>query len=202
MADKLQELTDKLYKEGLSKGREEGEQILEQAKAEAKKLSDESREAAEHTMKKAAKDAEQLREKAAADIRTASQQSLTALRKDIENILIGNIIDEKISAAASDPGFIRKVILATAENFSAGEPQDISLTISEKLRPDLEAWVAGELKAALGKEVQAEFSKKISGGFTIGPKDGSYYISLTDDTFRELIGEYLRPVTKKLLFGE
>ncbi|MBQ9475203.1 MAG: hypothetical protein IJU69_02980 [Bacteroidales bacterium] len=202
MADKLQELTDKLYKEGLSKGREEGEQILEQAKAEAKKLSDESREAAEHTMKKAAKDAEQLREKAAADIRTASQQSLTALRKDIENILIGNIIDEKISAAASDPDFIRKVILATAENFSAGEPQDISLTISEKLRPDLEAWVAGELKAALGKEVQAEFSKKISGGFTIGPKDGSYYISLTDDTFKELIGEYLRPVTKKLLFGE
>ena len=202
MADKLQELTEKLYREGLSKGREEGEQILEQAKAEAKKLSDESREAAEHTMKKAAKDAEELREKAAADIRTASQQSLTALRKDIENILIGNIIDEKISAASSDPDFIRKVILATAENFSAGEPQDISLTISEKLRPDLEAWVAGELKAALGKEVQAEFSKKISGGFTIGPKDGSYYISLTDDTFRELIGEYLRPVTKKLLFGE
>ena len=202
MADKLQELTEKLYKEGLSKGKEEGEQILEKAKAEAKTLAEESRDAAERTMKKAAKDAEEMREKTAADIRTASEQSLSALRKDIENVLIGNIIDEKISAASSDPDFIRKIILAVAEKFSVSQPQDISLTISDKLRSNLEPWIAGELKETLGKGVQAEFSKKISGGFTIGPKDGSYYISLSDDTFRELIGEYLRPVTKKLLFGE
>ncbi len=51
-------------------------------------------------------------------------------------------------------------------------------------------------------DVKADFSKKIAGGFTIGPKDGGYFISLTDDSFKELIGEYLRPVTKKLLFGE
>lgn len=202
MADKLQELTEKLYKEGLSKGREEGEQILEKAKADAKTLADESREAAERTMKKAARDAEELREKAASDIRTASGQSLAALRKDIENVLIGNIIDEKISAASSDPDFIKKIILAVAEKFSASQPQDISLAISDKLRSSLEPWIAGELKEILSKGVQAEFSKKISGGFTIGPRDGSYYISLTDDTFRELIGEYLRPVTKKLIFGE
>ena len=49
---------------------------------------------------------------------------------------------------------------------------------------------------------QAEFSKKIAGGFTIGPKDGSYFISFTDKTFDSLIAEYLRPVTRKLLFGE
>ena len=38
-------------------------------------------------------------------------------------------------------------------------------------------------------------------GFKIGPKDGSYFISLTDDAFTALIGEYLRPATKSLLFG-
>ena len=35
MQDKLQELTDRLYKEGLNKGKEEAEKILEAAKAEA-----------------------------------------------------------------------------------------------------------------------------------------------------------------------
>ena len=50
--------------------------------------------------------------------------------------------------------------------------------------------------------MNASFSKKIAGGFTIGPKDGSYFISLTDETFKELISEYLRPATRKLLFGE
>ena len=41
----------------------------------------------------------------------------------------------------------------------------------------------------------------ISGGFIIGPKDGGYFISLTDETFIDLISAYLRPATKKILFG-
>ena len=65
----------------------------------------------------------------------------------------------------------------------------------------MEPFVKSELGKVLGANVEAAFSKKIAGGFTIGPKDGSYFISLTDDTFRALIGEYLRPATKKLLFG-
>ena len=36
----------------------------------------------------------------------------------------------------------------------------------------------------------------------VGPKDGGYYISLTNDTFKDLIASYLRPVTKRILFGE
>ena len=35
MQNKLQELTDKLYNEGLSKGKQEGEEILAKAKVQA-----------------------------------------------------------------------------------------------------------------------------------------------------------------------
>ena len=35
MSNKLQELTEKLYNEGLSKGKEEGEQLLARARSEA-----------------------------------------------------------------------------------------------------------------------------------------------------------------------
>ena len=59
-----------------------------------------------------------------------------------------------------------------------------------------------ELGKELGSEIKAEFSKKLQGDFCIGPKDGSYFTSLSDQTFDSLICEYLRPVTKKLLFGE
>ena len=59
----------------------------------------------------------------------------------------------------------------------------------------------GELAKTVGKGVEASFSKKIAGGFSIGPKDGSYFVSLTDQAFMDLIGEYMRPATKKILFG-
>ena len=49
--------------------------------------------------------------------------------------------------------------------------------------------------------MEASFSRKVSGGFQIGPKDGSYFISLTDEAFKELIVAYMRPATKELLFG-
>ena len=58
-----------------------------------------------------------------------------------------------------------------------------------------------EVLNALKGQVEASFTKKIAGGFTIGPKDGGYFISFTEETFNALISEYLRPATKKILFG-
>jgi V/A-type H+-transporting ATPase subunit E len=69
------------------------------------------------------------------------------------------------------------------------------------MKKDLEPFVAGELAKTLGAGVEANFSKKVSGGFKIGPKDGGYFVSFTEETFNQLIAEYLRPTTKKLLFG-
>ena len=78
---------------------------------------------------------------------------------------------------------------------------DLEVVLPETLKKDLEGFVSKELAKVLKGNIEASFSKKIAGGFTIGPKDGGYFISLTDETFRELIAEYLRPATKKLLFG-
>ena len=89
-----------------------------------------------------------------------------------------------------------------AQRFSTQESADLTLVLPEKLQKNLEPFVKGELTKTIGKGVEATFSKKVSGGFKIGPKDGGYFISLTDEAFQSLIGEYLRPATKKILFGE
>ena len=54
---------------------------------------------------------------------------------------------------------------------------------------------------ALQEGINVTFSKQIAGGFKIGPKNGGYLISFSDNDFERLIAEYLRPATKKLLFG-
>ena len=53
MENKLQELTDKLYKEGLSKGKEEGEAILAKANEKAAEIIEEAKKQAESILKKA-----------------------------------------------------------------------------------------------------------------------------------------------------
>lgn len=200
MSNKLQELTDKLYNEGLSKGREEGEMLLAKARTEADEIRNSAKREADAIIAEAEKSAAAIREKAESDIKMASAQSLQATKKDIEDLLVNAMVSDKASKALADKDFIKEIIRTIAEKFSS-EASDISLVLPVSMKGELEKWVSSELGAILGKEVKAEFSKKIQGGFTIGPKDGSWFVNFSDDTFRQLIAEYLRPVTRKILFG-
>jgi V/A-type H+-transporting ATPase subunit E len=202
MQNKLQELTDKLYKDGLAKGKEEGDKYLAQARQEAEKIVEEAKAKAAQIVSKAEKDAADLAGKARSDVRMASEQALQATRKDIENILTDSIVKEGTAKALSDADLLKEIILAVAKNFSAQESADLEVVLPESLKKELEPWVAASLAKNLKGGVKASFSKKIAGGFTIGPADGGWFVSLTDETFKALIGEYLRPITKKLLFGE
>lgn len=202
MQNKLQELTDKLYNEGLSKGREEGEALLAKAKSQAADIVAEAEKKAAEIMTKAEKEAEAYKVKVAGDLKMAASQSVQATRKDIEDLVVFKMTGAATEKALSDEAFVKEVIKAVAEKFNAETAMDLNLVLPETLKSSLEPFVKNELSTILKGLVNASFSKKIAGGFTIGPKDGSYFISLTDETFKELISEYLRPATRKLLFGE
>ncbi len=199
--DKLQELTQRLYDQGLAKGKEEGEALLEKARAEAAEILKEANEKAEAILAKARKDAEDYKVKVEGDVKMAAQQSIQATRTDIENLVIAKVADTTVEKALSNEEYLKGIITAVAQKFSAEEPADLSLVLPESLKAGLEPFVKNELGKLLGKGVDASFSKKVAGGFKIGPKDGGYFVSLTDETFKDLVGGYLRPATKKLLFG-
>lgn len=201
MSNKLQELTDRLYNEGLSKGKEEGEILLFKARKEADEIIANARKQAEDIVTEAENRAAQLKEKAESDIKMASEQALMATKKDIENLLVNALCAEETEKVLSEEKFLKEIILAVAQKFSTQQPEDISLVLPASLKSMLEPWVSTELKKALKKEISVDFSKKIKGGFSIGPQNGSWYISMSDESFKALISEYLRPVTKKLLFG-
>jgi V/A-type H+-transporting ATPase subunit E len=199
--DKLQELTQKLYNEGLSKGKEEGEAILAKAREDAAQIVKEAQEQAAALVEKAHKEADDYRTKVEGDVKMASLQALQATRADVERLVVAQAVDKPVAQALSSEEFLKGIITAVAQNFSAQESADLALVLPASLQQELEPFVKNELAKALGKGVEASFSKKMAGGFQIGPKDGSYFISLTDETFQALIGAYLRPATKKILFG-
>lgn len=201
MSNKLQELTDRLYNEGLSKGKEEGEILLFKARKEADEIIANARKQAEDIVTEAENRAAQLKEKAESDIKMASEQALMATKKDIENLLVNALCTEETEKVLSEEKFLKEIILAVAQKFSTQQSEDISLVLPASLKSMLEPWVSTELKKALKKKISVDFSKKIKGGFSIGPQNGSWYISMSDESFKALISEYLRPVTKKLLFG-
>ena len=201
MQNKLQELTDRLYNEGLSKGKQEGEELLAKAKVQADEMIAKAQAEAAQIVAAAQKQAEEIKTKTASDVKMAAAQSIAATKKDIETLIVGKMTGEAVKKALSSADFIKDLIKAVAEKFTTEGPVDLNLVLPESLKNDLEPFATKELAKILGAGVEASFSKKVTGGFQIGPKDGGYFVSFSEETFNQLISEYLRPATKKLLFG-
>ena len=201
MQNKLQELTDKLYNEGLAKGKQEGEEILAKAKVQADEIVAKAKAEAAAIVAAANKEAEDLKTKVQGDLKMAASQSIAATKKDIETLVVAKMTGAETAKALTSAEFVKEVILSVAKGFNTEEPVDLEVVLPESLKKELEPFVTKELANVLKANVEASFTKKIAGGFTIGPKDGGYFISFTEDTFNALISEYLRPATKKILFG-
>lgn len=200
--DKLKELTDRLYAEGLAKGRDEGTRILEQARTQAAEIVASARAEADRIVAEATKQSGQMLEKAASDLKMASSQTLDAVRESILNAVTAKSVDTGVKTALDNTEFAKQVILAAAKAFSTQNSCDLEVVLPESCTKDLADYVRNEVASAIGRGIDVSLDRKFSGGLTIGPKDGGYYVSLTDATFIGIIKEYLRPATRKALFGE
>ena len=74
MENKLQQLTQKLYDEGLEKGRAEADKLVADAKAEARKIVAEARAEAEEIVKKAEAKAEDVSKNTMTEISLAGRR--------------------------------------------------------------------------------------------------------------------------------
>lgn len=204
MDNKLQELTERLYNEGLSKGRQEADALVAKAKAQAQEIVDKAREEAGAIRAAAEKQAGETRTMVEGDLKMAATQTISALRQQVENMVITKAVAQPVGAALSDEGFVKDLIAMVVRAFNAANPDGIGLDVilPAAAQKELEQAFANETLKNLDKGIEVKNVKGLANGFRIGPRDGGYQLSFTGDDFTALIGEYLRPATRKILFGK
>ena len=203
MQDKLQELTDRLYNEGLSKGKQEGEELLQKAHAEADAIVAAAKVEAERIIAQANKEAEELKTKVAADVKMAATQSIAVTKQEIEKMVVTKAATEGVKANMSNPAFVKDMIASVVKAFNPqnASPVALDFILPEALKAEVEPFVKNEINSQFKGEVKVDYSKKMNGGFKVAPKEGGYMLQFTDEEFTQLIANYLRPATKKILFG-
>ena len=202
MSDKLQELTDKLYNEGLSKGKQDAEAMVAKAQAEAADIVAKAKAEAEHIVAQANREADELRTKVMADVKMAATQSIAVTRQEMEKMIVSTAAANG-AACLSEGDFVKEMVksIVAAFNPQNAAPVDLNLILPENLKSQVEPFVQNEVKNLFKADVNVSYDKKLGGGFKVAPKDGGYMLQFTDDEFRTLIANYLRPATKKILFG-
>ncbi|MDR2382698.1 MAG: hypothetical protein LBD76_02310 [Prevotellaceae bacterium] len=202
MNNKLQELTEKLYNEGLSKGQQEAEIILNQAKAEAEKILSEAGSKAKDIEIAAKKQAAEIKANADAEIKLAGRQIISEVKQSVENLILTKAISPDIKRAFDDATFVQTLIKTATERFNphSEERFDLFMIVPEGQKNAVSEYLASQVSSVL-PSMEISEDNRIKSGFKIGSKDEGYYISFTDEDFDNLFKTYLRPKVSELLFG-
>lgn len=201
--NKLQELTDKLYNEGLLKGKQEATELTKRAKEEANEIIAKAQAQAVNIIKEAEKKAKEMEHKVVSDLKMASTQTITAIKQDVVNCIITKSISEPVKNAVVEPELIKSIITKVVDAFKADNDEvELSVIIDNNLKDKLDSYLKSDIAKRLKNGLEVKYSKQVGSGFKIGPKDEGYYISFTDSEFESLLANYLRPATRQILFGE
>ena len=202
MENKLQELTRKLYDEGLEKGRAEAERLVADAKTRAAKIEADARAQAENVLRQAQAKAEDVEKNTLTEIALAGKQAVARIKSEIAGMIVAKSIDAGVKEAAIDPAFIKEMLLAVAKNWNGADAGKVEL---QALLPESERAILDEAFGKVAKEllaagIEVGYSKEVRTGFKVGAKDGGYYISFSDADIEALLGEYLREKVSRMLF--
>jgi V/A-type H+/Na+-transporting ATPase subunit E len=201
MHTKLQELTDKIYQEGLEKGNAEAQQIVDKAKAEADRIISDAKSEAEAIVEGAKKKAAETRTNTESEIRLSGKQSLNALKQQVVDIVNGDIVKSSLNGVFEED-FLKKIIEITLANWSkSGQSMDISLLLPSDKEKSLSEYFKKEARHYIDKGLTVQFDTNLKSGFQLGPKDGSYKVSFTDEDFINFFKQYLRPKLVEFLFS-
>ncbi len=202
MENKLQILTQKLYNEGLEKGRQEADLLVDNAKAKAAKIIAEAQAEAETIIKKAQSSAEDTQKNSMTEISLAGKQAVAKIKSEIENAIVTKITSEPIKAATADAAFIKEMLLAVAANWNGASSSKIELQalLPEAAKAKLDAAISASSAQLLKAGIEVGYSKQVSSGFKVGAKDGGYYISFSEEDFDALMRGYIREKLSTILF--
>ena len=204
MNDKLQELTRKIYSEGLEKGKNEAEEIVAKAKAEADDLIKNANNKADKIVEDAKKDSEEFKKNAHSELSLSSKQAINALKQQLTNLVVTKSVNAALANAFDDRAFIQDMMLTMIENWDKIDQGggDISIVLPEKEKGKLEDFLKGKVAKQINAGMDVDFEEGMKSGFKIGPKDGHFKISFTENDFQQFFKQYIRPRTKELLYGE
>lgn len=196
MENKIQELTDKIYREGVEKGNEEAQRLIGNAQEEAAKIVEEARKEAEAIVAAAHKKAAETAENTQSELKLFAGQAVNALKSEIATLLNDQVVTVAVKGFVADKEYLNKFIVSLATQWTANE----SIVISTADAENLKKYFASKAKALLDKGVTIEKVNGMKALFTISPADGSYKVSFGEEEFENYFKEFLRPQLVEMLF--
>ncbi len=196
MENKIQELTDKIYREGVEKGNAEAQKLIANAQEEARKIVAAAQKEADDILTASRKAADEQAENTKSELKLFAGQAVNALKSEVATMVTDKLVTASVGDFVRDKNFLNQFIVSLASRWSADEPIVISAADAESLRNHF----AAHAKDLLDKGVSIEQVNGIKTLFTVSPADGSYKVNFGEEEFMNYFKAFLRPQLVEMLF--
>lgn len=196
MDSKLQVLTDKIYTEGVERGRNEANELIAKAQQEAQEIIAKAKAQADEIMENARKGAAELDQNTRSELRLFTQQTVNSMRTDIANMITDKVAGNAVKAATDDKSFMQNVILKMTETWAKEGNVSIEAAKAEELISFFQANAADLLQ----KGIKIVSSKDNQTEYTIAPEAGGFKVSMGEAELTAYFKEFIRPKLVEMLF--
>ncbi|MDR0623160.1 MAG: V-type ATP synthase subunit E [Treponema sp.] len=193
----LQELIDKIKKDGIESASDEASRLKAQAEAEAKRIVETASKEAEAIISRAKVDAERSEKAGIAALEQASRNLVLAFKAEIQ-ALLDKIIAQGVSASFGEDT-LKALLPDLVKSWAAKGPDDLALILPEGQLGKLRGYFNEKLAAELKKGVELKSDRNLGAGFRIASKDGSAYYDFSAEAVAELLSAYLNPRLAEIL---
>jgi V/A-type H+/Na+-transporting ATPase subunit E len=198
MEVQLQELVERIRKDGVDGAEAKAKEIIDAAERQAASLIETAKAEASEIVKKAGEDAARSEKAAVSAISQAGRNLLLSFRDGVGRELAAIVSRETANAYDSD--VLRELLPSVVKAWiAAGSGDDISAILSPSDATKLEGYMTSALKGEISKGFVIGSDASIAGGFRIGTKDGAAYYDFSAEAVAELFSSYLNPRVSAIL---
>lgn len=194
----LQELIDKIKKDGVASAESAAAAIVNDAEKKAAAIVAEAEEKAAGIISSAKTETARM-EKASVDAIGQAGRNLLISFRDGVVAELDSLIKSEVSKSY-DSDLLKKLIPETVKAWaSKTDTDDLAILVPEKSLSELETAFKSALKAEIDKGLEVKADSSITSGFRIGTKNGSAFYDFSSEAVADLFASYLNPVVANIL---
>ncbi len=192
---KLDNIIEKIKKEGVESAQKEADKKLQEARKKADNIIDEAKKKADTIISNAIKETEKMKAASEVSLKQASRDAILQIKNSVIN-LFDNIFKREISSVLT-PEFIKELILKIVEEWEKGGIEKVKLSDEDKKK--VEKLLLSSIKKKIKEGLTIQVDKEISHGFRIGLKQEDVYYDFTEESIAELLMKYLNPRLREIM---
>jgi len=194
----LQELIDKIKKDGVAAAEKDAAKIIANSEKKAEAIIAEAQSKAAEIIKNAQSETKKMEKASEEAIVQAGRNMLLSFKDALVGELDGLIQNGTEKALSKDvlTKLVPETVKAWAKNADASE---LSVLLSEKDLKALESSLTSELKAEIKKGLEIKPDKTLNAGFRIGVKNGAAFYDYSAESLAEMFAAYLNPKVAALM---